>query len=221
MAMVKHVPGAAAAPAVRKGYTAVLPTGSALGPPPPPTEVPKGTNLLGVLLVCVADGMLLLAFLTAWWTIKAGSPAWPPGDVSVGTYIPSVVTITAVMSSFGMHWVVSSIRRNDQRSAGAALVFTALFGIAVANAQWYTMARENLTMESSAYATLFNLLTGYHLVHQVIALGALVLVGARVLAGHFGRRSYDPIRAVAAFWHYTVIVWGVIMTALYLFSAHA
>lgn len=220
MAMVKHDPGAGATP-VRRPYAPVLPTGSALGPPPSPTEVPKGTNLLGVLLLCVADGMVLLAFLTVWWTIKAGSPAWPPGDVSVGTYIPSVVTITAVMSSFAMQWAVSSIRRNDQRSAGAALVVTAFFGIAVANAQWYTIARENLVMESSAYATLFNLLTGFHLVHQVIALGALVLVGARAMAGHFGRQSYDPMRAVGAFWHYTVVVWAVIMTAVYLFSAHA
>lgn len=219
MAMVRHDPGAGTP--TRSSYEPVLPTGAALGPPPPPHEVPKGTNTLGVLLLCVADSMLLLAFLTTWWTIKAGSPAWPPRDVQVGTYLPSVITITAVMSCFSMAWAVSSIRRNDQRSAGFAMILTAFFGIAVANAQWYTIARENLVMESSAYATLFNLLTGWHLVHQAIAVGALVLVGSRALAGHFGRRSYDPMRAVGAFWYFTVLAWGVIVTAMYLFSAHA
>jgi cytochrome c oxidase subunit I+III len=220
MAMVRHDPGAAATP-VRRPYEPVLPTGSALGPPPAPTEVPKGTNVAGVLILCVADAMLLLAFLAVWWTIKAGSPAWPPSDVAVGTYIPTVVTITAAMSAFSMQWALSSTRRNDQRSAAMALILTAALGIAIANVQWYTIAREGLALDHSAYATLFNLLTGYHLVHQAIAVGALVLVGARAFAGHFGRQGYEPLRAVAAFWHYTMVVWFVIVTAMYLFSAHA
>ncbi len=210
-------------PATRTGYGAApaLPSGSALAPPPSPTEVPKGTNLTGTLLVLAADAMVLVALLTTWFTIKAGSPAWPPREVQLGTYIPSVITITAVMSIFSMQWAVSSIRRNDQRSGGAALVLTAIFGLAVANAQWYSLARAGFGIADHAYGTLYHLLIGFHMVHQALAVGALVLVGARALAGHFGRRSYDPMRAVGAFWHYTVFVWFMIMTALFLFSAHA
>src|SRR5947209_20319412 len=94
-----------------------LPSGSALAPPRPPGEVPKGTNLLGVLLVMTADAMLLAALLAGWFLIKGGSLTWPPKGVRLSTYLPSVITITAAMSAFSMQWAVSSIRRNDQRNA--------------------------------------------------------------------------------------------------------
>jgi cytochrome c oxidase subunit 3 len=132
-----------------------------------------------------------------------------------------MVTITAVMSAFSMQWLVSSIRRNDQRSAAVALVLTVFLGLAVANAQWYSLFRAKIGVRSHAYGTLYYLLITYHLVHVVLAIAAAVLLGARALAGHFGRFGYDPLRAAAIFWHYTIVAWAVILTAMFLFSAHS
>jgi cytochrome c oxidase subunit 3 len=186
--------------------------------PPPETALPNGTTTLGVLLLLVADAMVLVALLAIWWTIKGGSPAWPPRGTSLGTYLPSMVTITAVMSAFSMQWAVSSIRRNDQRSGGMALGLTLFLGLAVANAQWYSMLRPAFGIRTHAYGTLYYLLLTYHLVHVVVGLAAIVLLGARALAGHFGRFGYDPLRAAAVFWHDGVVAWFVIMTAMFLFS---
>ncbi|MDQ3979524.1 MAG: cytochrome c oxidase subunit 3 [Actinomycetota bacterium] len=190
----------------------------AVAPPPPETALPNGTTTLGVLLLLVADAMVLVALLAIWWTIKGGSPAWPPRGTSLGTYLPSMVTITAVMSAFSMQWALSSIRRNDQRSGGMALGLTLFLGLAVANAQWYSMLRPAFGIRTHAYGTLYYLLLTYHLVHVVVGLAAIVLLGARALAGHFGRFGYDPLRAAAVFWHYGVVAWFVIMTAMFLFS---
>ena len=189
-------------------------------PPPPEKQLPKGTTVVGTLMVLVADAMVLVALLAIWFTIKGGSPAWPPRDVFVGTYLPSTVTITTVMSAFSMAWAVSAIRRHDQRSGAVALVLTVFLGLAVANAQWYTLFRLDFGINDHAYGTLVFLLIGYHLLHQLLAIGAVVLIGARALAGHFGRKGDDPLRAAAAFWHYTVVAWFVILTAVFLFSPH-
>ncbi len=203
------------------GPSPALPPKEALAPPRPPDEVPKGTSLIGVLLLVMADAMILAALLAAWFTIKSGSLSWPPAKVHLTTYLPSVITITAAMSSFSMQWAVSSIRRNDQRSATNAIILTAVLGICVVNAQWYSLVRANFGIADHAYGTLYDLLIGYHAVHQALAVGALVLVGARAIVGHFGREGYDPMRAVGAFWHYTNAAWFLIMTALFLFSRHA
>lgn len=193
----------------------------ALAPPRPPDEVPRGTNLMGVLLLIMADAMVLAALLAAWFTIKGASLAWPPKGVHLTTYLPSVITITAAMSSFSMQWAVSSIRRNDQRSATAAIILTAFFGACIVNAQWYSLVRAKFGIASHAYGTVYDLLIGYHAVHQALAVGALVLVGARAIVGHFGRQGYDPMRAVAAFWHWSNAAWFLILTAVFLFSAHS
>ncbi len=200
---------------------APLPTGAALAPPRPPGEVPKGTNLLGTLLVLAADAMVLVAVLATWFTIKAGSPAWPPRSVNLSTYLPTMVTITAVMSAFSVEWLVSSIRRNDQRSAAAALLLTVVLGLAMVNAQWYSIIRARFGMNDHAYGTLYYLLIGYHAVHLVLAIGAVILVGSRALAGHYGRENYDALKGAAALWQFTNAAWFVIVTAVFLFSPHA
>ncbi len=192
----------------------------AVAPPPPETELPSGTASLGVMLLLVADAMALVALLAIWWTIKGGSPAWPPRGTSVGTYLPSMVTITAVMSVFSMQWLVSSIRRNDQRTAAAALLLTVVLGLAMVNAQWYSIVRARFGMNDHAYGTLYYLLIGYHAVHLVLAIGAAILVGSRALAGHYGRENYDALKGAAALWQFTNVAWFAIVTALFLFSPH-
>ncbi len=189
--------------------------------PSPGSTLPRGTTLLGTLLLLAADAMVLVALLATWWTIKGGSPAWPPRDVSVGTYLPTTVTVTAAMTVVSVQWAVSAIRRNDQRSGGVALALTVFLGLAMANAQWYYLSRADFGLDDHAYGTLFHLLIGYHLLHVVAGVVALVLVGARALAGHFGRHGHDPIRAAAAFWQFGNAAWGAILTAMFLFSAHA
>jgi heme/copper-type cytochrome/quinol oxidase subunit 3 len=198
-----------------------LPTGSALAPPRPPGELPKGTTLTGVLVLLVADAMVLATLLATWFLIKGGSPTWPPKGVHLQTYLPTVVTITAAMSAFSVSWAASSIRRNDQRNATMALILTVVLGLAIVNAQWYSIVRAKFDINAHAYGTLYYLLIGYHVVHLAIAIGALVLVGARTLAGHFGREGYDPMRAAAAFWQYGNVAWASILLAVFLFSRHA
>jgi heme/copper-type cytochrome/quinol oxidase subunit 3 len=192
----------------------------ALAPPRPATEVPKGSNLMGALLVLAADGMVLATLLATWFTLKAGTPHWPATKVSLSTYLPTMVTVTAVMSAFSVQWLVSSIRRNDQRSGAAAAVLTVVLGLAVVNAQWYSMVRAKMAFNGHAYSTLYYLLIGYHAVHVALGIGAVILVGSRAVAGHFGRKNYDAVRATAAFWYYGTAAWAVIVSVLFLFSPH-
>jgi cytochrome c oxidase subunit 3 len=203
------------------GQPALPPSGTALSTPRPPGEVPKGTNLMGTLLVLAADAMVLVALFATWFTIKAGSPVWPPSKVNLSTYLPTMVTVTAIMSGFSMQWVVSSIKRNDQRNAGIAVILTVVLGLAIVNAQWYSMIRARFGFHAHAYGTLFYLLIGYHAAHVALAIGALILVGSRAVAGHYGRENYDPVRATAAFWQYGNVAWAAILVVMFLFSRHS
>lgn len=211
MAMTTYGPPATPVPTERR----------ALAPPHPPGELPRNTVLIGTLIVLVGNAMILGALVAVWVAVKSGSPAWPPADVSVGTYLPTVVTITAAMTAFSVQWFVSSIRRNDQRSATVALILSVLLGLSIVNAQWYTLVRTRFGFNDHVYGTLYDLFTGYHVVNMAIAIAALGLVGARSLAGHFGREGYDQVKAAAAVWQYANAAWAVIVVFVFLFSAHA
>ena len=77
----------------------VLPSGEPLLGPVPGRPRP-GTSTIGTLLFVTADAMVLGAVVAIYFAIKEGSTTWPPSDVSVGTYIPTIITITALMSAF-------------------------------------------------------------------------------------------------------------------------
>lgn len=188
---------------------------------PARTGESRSASVLGVLLLMVADFMVLATMLAAYFALKNGAGSWPPAKVSVGTYIPTVITITAVLSFFSAQWGSFCVRRNDQRNAAVGLGLTVIFGLAIANAEWLSFTRAGFGFNDHAYGTLYYLLIGFHLVHVLAAMAMLVLVGVRALAGHFSADDHEPIRAVTMFWNYTNVVWFAVATALFLLSKHA
>jgi cytochrome c oxidase subunit 3 len=206
-------------PAVSSGAAPlVLPTGAPA--PGPPGRPRRGTGTIGTLLFCTADAMVLAAVLATYVTIKAGSAAWPPKGVHVGTYIPTMITITVIMSAFAVQWGVFAARRNDGRNAIMALILTVFLGISIANLEWLAFVRAGFGFKAHTYATLFYLLIGFHLIHLLVAIALALVLAFRTMAGHFSTDRHDPLRAGAVFWQYTNVVWFFVVSVLFLASRH-
>ena len=187
----------------------------------PPNGLPRGSTRLGMLLLLAADAMVLVTLLVAYYTIRGGSPQWPAPGVQVGTYIPTVLTITAVMSAMSVAWMLWAVRQNDQRNAFAAAILTIVLGLAMANAQWYAMTTAKFGPGDHAYGTLYHLLLGYHLAHLLAGLVMVGVVAAQTLAGHYSREDHEPVRAAALFWQYGNLAWFAVLTTLFLLSPHS
>jgi cytochrome c oxidase subunit 3 len=197
----------------------LLPTGEAL-PGPVPGRPRRGTTTIGTLLFITADAMVLGAMVAVYFAIKDGSAAWPPKGVHVGTYIPTMLTITAVMSAFSVQWGVFAARRNDGRNAAMALGLTLFLGLAMANLEWLTFVRSGFGFNDHTYGTLYDLLIGYHLVHLLAAVVVVLVLAFRTVAGHFSGDRHDALRAGALFWQYSNVVWFVVVSVLFLASRH-
>ena len=197
----------------------VLPTGEPL-PGPVPGRPRRGTSTIGTLLFITADAMVLGALVAVYFAIKEGSSAWPPTKVQVGTYIPTMITITAVMSAFSVQWGIYAARRNDGRNAAMALILTVFLGLSIANLEWVTFVRTGFGFNDHTYGTMYDLLIGFHLVHLVAALVVVLVLAFRTLAGHFTVDRHDALRAGAVFWQYSNVVWFVVVSVLFLASRH-
>lgn len=196
----------------------VLPTGAPT--PGRPGRPRRGTGTIGTLLFVTADAMVLAALLAVYVTIKGGSAAWPPKGVHVGTYIPTMISITVVMSGFAVQWAVFAARRNDGRNAVMAMILTLFLGVAVANLEWLAFVRAGFGFKAHTYGTLYYLLIGYHVVHLLAAILVVLVLAFRTMAGHFSTDRHDPLRAGAVFWQYSNVVWFLVVTALFLISRH-
>ncbi len=189
--------------------------------PSRPWSPPRGTTMLGTVLLLAAEGMLLGALLATYFTIKAGSALWPPKGVSLNTYIPTVVTITVAMAACSVGWMLFAVRRNDQRNAFVAAVLSAVLGLAIANGQWYWITRAGFGTGKHAYGALFHVLAGLHLVHVLAGVVMLLVMAVQTLAGHFSSDDHEPVRATAYFWQFGNVVWLAVLSALFFFSSHA
>jgi cytochrome c oxidase subunit III len=198
----------------------VLPTGEAL-PGPVPGRPRRGSTTIGTLLFITADAMVLAALVAVYFAIKEGSAAWPPVGVRVGTYIPTMITLTAAMSAFSVQWGVYAARRNDGRNAAMALGLTLFLGLSIANLEWVAFVRTGFGFADHTYGTLYNLLIGYHLLHVLAAIAVVLVLSFRTLAGHFSVDRHDALRAGAVFWHYSNVVWFVVVSVLLLASRNA
>lgn len=219
MAMVTASRAAENLPVPASSAPAVfLPTGS---PTPGPAGRPRrGSTTIGTLLFVAADAMVLAAMVAVYFAIKDGSSAWPPKGVHVGTYIPTMISVTAAMSAFAAQWAVYASFRTDQRNALMALGFTSFLGVAVLNLDWLALARVRFGIKTHAYGTLFHLLFGFHMVHVAAGIVVLLVLAFRVVGGHFTTDRHDPVRAGVVFWQYTNAVWFVVAVALFVFSRH-
>jgi heme/copper-type cytochrome/quinol oxidase subunit 3 len=197
----------------------VLPTGEPL-PGPVPGRPRRGTSTIGTLLFCTADFMILAAVIAVYLAIKEGSTTWPPRGVSVSTYIPTMITLTALMSGMSMQWGIFAARRNDGRNAVMALILTLFFGLAVLNLEWLTFVRSGFGFNDHTYGTLYDILIGFHALHLVVALGVALVLAFRTMAGHFSDDRHDALRAGAVFWQYTNVVWFTVVTVLFILSRH-
>jgi heme/copper-type cytochrome/quinol oxidase subunit 3 len=197
----------------------VLPTGEPL-PGPVPGRPRRGTSTIGTLLFCTADFMILAAVVAVYLSIKEGSTTWPPRGVQVGTYIPTMITLTALMSGFSMQWGIFAARRNDGRNAAMALILTLFFGLAVLNLEWLTFVRSGFGFNDHTYGTLYDILIGFHVLHLLAAIGVVLVLAFRTMAGHFTDDRHDALRAGAVFWQYTNVVWFTVVTVLFILSRH-
>jgi heme/copper-type cytochrome/quinol oxidase subunit 3 len=206
-----------ATPATPGGPAPLLALGS--GERPTPAEVlPDRTRALGTLLFMAADAMVLGTIVAAYFALRSGSSSWPPRGVDVGTYIPTIVSITALLALFSAQWAVTSTRLNDQRNAAYAIGLTVLFGIAMVTAEVQALRTAGFGVGDHAYGAMYYLLFAYSIAHVVVGIPLLVMLAGRALAGHFSSRQYDPMRAGVLYWHYSMAVWLAVATVLFVAS---
>lgn len=177
----------------------------------------RDSTLFGMAMVVVADAMVFVGLLAAYYALRAQAFVWPPKGVDNGTYLPAVVTLTVLMTMATAQWAVYAVRRDDQRNCLWALGITMVLGLAIVNAEWYDYGRLGFSISKHSYGTMHYLLTGFHLVNVIAGIVMLGVVAVRILAGDYDSKRHDAVRAVALFWQFVSFAWIVVVFALVIY----
>ncbi|WP_169775402.1 aa3-type cytochrome oxidase subunit III [Streptomonospora alba] len=194
--------------------------------PTPLHGAAKRPDLVSVgTIVWLANELMFFAALFAmYYTIRSvtkGNPElgdWPSAELSVGYAL--TITIILVASSFTAQAGVWAAERGDVRKLRLWFVISFLMGLVFVLGQAYEyyelIYHEGLTLQSSAYGSMFYLTTGFHGLHVIGGLIAfLIMLGRTYAAKRFTHQQATSAIVVSYYWHFVDVVWVALFATIY------
>jgi len=173
-----------------------------------------GTALAGAALVMMLAGML--ATYLAVRDAAGGTTAdWLPKGAVIPDVAANIMLVTVLACSITAQWAVWSIKRSDRAGATLALALTALFGVALINAQAYIWITMELVAADAAFNTLFYAVTGTFVALAVAAIVMAAVTAFRSLAGRYSAKDAEGVAANALAWHMLTVAYAAIWFVVY------
>ena len=192
-----------------------------------PNQVAVGT------IVWLSSELMFFAGLFAmYFTLRAEAPeAWEQWTPVLNVPFALANTTVLVLSSFTAQAGVWAAERYQRRRTGSIFQFrrwgmhewfvlTYIMGAIFVAGQVYEYSKlisEGLTISSSPYGSVFYLTTGFHGLHVLGGLIAMLFVLSRsFVAKNFGKHEATTTIVVSYYWHFVDVVWIALFTVIYL-----
>ena len=174
--------------------------------------------LFGMAVFVFTEVMLFAGFLSAYLIVRNSVPPglWPPADQPRLPFERTALNTAALLASGVLVWIAHRVAL--RRGAAAArlplslgLVLGAMF-VLLQGAEWASLLRQGLTLESSQVGAFFYLIIGTHALHAVCALGVLAWCWVGLVTGRFRPARFG---AAQLLWYFVVLVWPVLWLVVY------
>lgn len=172
---------------------------------------------VGTVVWLASELMFFSGLFAAYFTLRTtASGQWPPAGVELGTLSSAVFTALLVSSSASMQVAVRAVARSRLPAFRAWLGVTlVLAGLFVAN-QAREWASLDFSVSSHPYGSAFYVMTGFHGLHVVGGMLAMVMLLVRAGSGRFGAADTPAVEVVSYYWHFVDVVWVAMWTTLFL-----
>jgi cytochrome c oxidase subunit 3 len=172
--------------------------------------------LPGTILFLASELMFFGGLFAAYFTLRAGTGAWPPEGVDLDLPLVSAATVVLMASSFTFQVGIRALRRGDERGLGRWTALTMALGATFLGAQGLDYAVAGFAVSSHAYGTIFYAMTGFHGLHVLAGLLLMAFVLGRSAQGAYAAGRHDDAEAVAYYWHFVDVVWIGLFATIYL-----
>ncbi|HEX7094461.1 MAG TPA: cytochrome c oxidase subunit 3 [Acidimicrobiales bacterium] len=176
-------------------------------------EVPSALVIGGV--VWISSELLFFGSLFgSYFTLRAASDGpWPPEGADVEVWAGALGTALLLLSSVTVHAGAKAARAERLDTMRHWLLATIALGagfLLLLAREWSELP---FSVDDHAFGTMFYTLTGFHGLHLLAGLVAMVVVIWRSIAGVVRE---DAIDVVSYYWHFVDIVWIALFTSVYL-----
>ncbi len=177
-------------------------------------------HLLGMGLFISSEALFFLGLIAAY-VLYRGHALAGPGAVPLDIPRTALFTGFLLASSATVQLAARRLRADDRRGCQGWLLATVLCGTVFLAGQATEYARllhARIAPSYSLAATTFFTLTGFHGLHVLVGLLALLIVLGLALAGDVTARRRSGLEAVSLYWHFVDGVWVAVFSVVYLWT---
>jgi len=200
----------------------MLPVDAPAHPAPPRADPGSPPGGLLVWLVVLLEVLTFAAGFVVFAVQRRAAPElFAAGRASLDQALALANTLVLLGGGAAMAWAVERLQSGAARSArrwtlvaaGSAGVFVVLKCV-----EYAAKLDHGLGLQAGPFFTLYWLLTGFHLLHVVVAGVILAWIAFRLRPGSAGPPAPEDAESGAVFWHLCDLVWLLLYPLLYLWS---
>jgi cytochrome c oxidase subunit 3 len=170
---------------------------------------------VGTVVWLASELMFFSGLFAAYFTLRSQASVWPPKGVNLDTTTATIATLVLIVSSGTMQLGVRAVEEDRRRRFLLWLGATFVLGAAFVAIQLVDWTRLNFGIDSGAYGSAFYLMTGFHLLHVVGGLLAMILMGGRALSRRFGAVDLPSVEMLSYYWHFVDVVWIALFATIF------
>ena len=176
---------------------------------------------VGTVIWLASELMFFAALFAMYFTLRAVNPnLWATETELLNIPFAAANTTILVLSSVTAQMGVFAAERGDTLKLRRWFIITFLMGAFFIGGQAFEYAElvhEGLTLQSSAFGSVFYLTTGFHALHVTGGLVAFLFVLARSYARPKMTHNMATSAVVTSYyWHFVDVVWIGLFAVIYL-----
>ncbi|HEX2119658.1 MAG TPA: cytochrome c oxidase subunit 3 [Acidimicrobiales bacterium] len=172
---------------------------------------------VGTVVWLASELMFFSGLFAAYFTLRATARGdWPPADVHLEVVTSGLFTLGLVLSSGTMQLAVRAIAAGRRAAFRGWLVVTLVLAAAFIGNQVHEWSSLDFSVSSHAFGSAFYVMTGFHGMHVMGGMLAMVLLLGRAGNRRFGPEDVPAVEVVSYYWHFVDVVWIGMWATLFL-----
>jgi len=176
---------------------------------------------LAVLLFLASEFVFFVFLIVAYIYSRPSEINGPTAHSSLVPWKTGIYTVLLLLSSVTIFLAERSLKNHGKRFA-LWMSATVLLGIAFLFGEmreYSGLLHKDITISRNLFGSTYFTLTGFHAIHVTLGLLMLLTLFGLIMAGKLGHKRHTAFRAVSYYWHFVDIVWVMVFSVVYLWSA--
>jgi cytochrome c oxidase subunit 3 len=172
---------------------------------------------VGTVVWLASELMFFSGLFAAYFTLRATAQGdWPPAGVELEVLTSGLFTLGLVLSSGTMQLAVRSLVAGRLPAFRAWIAATLALAAAFIANQAHEWTSLEFHVDTHSYGSAFYVMTGFHGLHVLGGMLAMVLLLGRAGSRRFGPADAPAVEMVSYYWHFVDVVWIGLWATLFL-----